>query len=48
MKLDKQPSFKRLKEQARDNFCRNFQQLSASGLRRCLEEAKRARERGHE
>lgn len=48
MKPEDQPSFKRLKEQARDNFCSNFRGLAASGLRRCLEEAKRARESGNE
>jgi len=48
MKADKQPSFKRLKEQARDNFCSNFRGLAASGLRRCLEEAKKARETGND
>ncbi|MFR0653311.1 hypothetical protein SB719_01740 [Pantoea sp. SIMBA_079] len=48
MKPDEQPSFKRLKEQARDNFCNSFQRLAASGLRRCLEEAKKAKESGND
>jgi len=49
MKPDKQQSFKRMKDQARDNYCSSFQRLSVCGLRRCLEEAKqRAREKGDE
>lgn len=45
MKQEKLERFARLKEQAREQFYRSITQLGASGLSRCLKEAK-TREKG--
>lgn len=45
MRTSKHERFARLKERSREQFYHNFTQLGASGLSRCLKEAK-AKEKG--